>query len=119
MPAWTKKLTNQAELPWTRGLRTSQLAGFHQIRFFSTVATLQSREGWPGPDLTLFLSPILNSINRFGNCEVPAGPAGFQAFRSAPIWPATILPIMAGAETVVFEAWEEFGWSFVGYFSVS
>ena len=72
MPPCTKRLTNQAEVPRIFRDWPNQVIGFHQIRFFSTVATLLFQNDFAGPGSASASSAILNNINRFGNYEVPA-----------------------------------------------
>ena len=82
---WTAKLTNHAGVFRTNRDWPNQLVGFHQVRFFSTVATLPFQNDSPGRAGVSASTAILNNINRLGNYEVPANPSGLQLSVRAPI----------------------------------
>ncbi len=85
MAPWTTRLAHQAEVSRTFGDWLNHVVGFHQVRFFSTVATLPFQNELPGRAGASASSAILNNINRLGNYEVPPKRTRFGAFRFAPI----------------------------------
>ena len=78
MAPCTTKLTNHADVSRTFGEWPNQLVGLHQIRFFSTVATLRFQKVSPGQAAVFASYVILNNINRLGNYEVPANLSGLE-----------------------------------------
>jgi hypothetical protein len=76
----TAKLTNQAEVSRIFDEWANQVAGFQQLRFLSTVATLRFRNNSQGRTRVFASSVIVNNTNRLGNYEVPANLNSLEHF---------------------------------------